>query len=446
MERFKKSGQGHLFDDWENLSEGEQERFLETLKDIDVDAMISLCGRNTTHKAKVIEPTTWLSIIDKNAQLSQNAQQAGETALRNGEVAIFTVAGGAGTRLGIQVPKGTLGVTPITKKPLFQVFAEKILVAQQRYGCTLPWLIMTSRENHEATLQFFSDRQFFGLNVFLFQQGEMAALDEQGRLLLEKPGRLLLSANGHGGAFQALTSNGMVREMRRRGIRLLSYFQVDNPIVRVVDPEFIGLHILQQSEFSSKAVRKEDPGEKVGVFARVNGQAGIVEYSDLTDAERNMRNASGELMLGAGNVAIHLLDLAFIEHMATHAYAMPYHIARKRAWALHNDTDQLAEQWAFKFERFLFDALPFAKNPLIMEVARTDEFAPVKNATGNDSLETSTHLQQALFRSWLARVGVSTMPKNIEISPLFADNFNDFQQKWATLNPSPKIFERFFLE
>ena len=293
------------------------------------------------------------------------AKAAGEAALRAGRVAAFTVAGGQGTRLGYDGPKGTFPVTPILRKPLFQIFAEKILAAGRRYGKPLHWFIMTSHANHAATEAFFAEHKCFGLDgarVHFFRQGRMPAVDFDGKILLEAPHAIALSPDGHGGSLRALERSGALDVMQREGVDTLSYFQVDNPLVRCIDPAFIGWHLGRGSEMSSKMVPKAYAEEKVGHFCAQHGKLVVVEYSDLPMAMQRETDARGELRYPAGNIAIHLLDREFVRRMASGAegVALPFHRADKKIPTIDASGAPVKPEKAngVKFEMFVFDALP----------------------------------------------------------------------------------------
>ncbi|MDY3554552.1 UDPGP type 1 family protein [Gemmata sp. JC717] len=355
------------------------------------------------------------------------ARAVGEEALRRGEVAVLLVAGGQGSRLGFDQPKGMYPVGPVSNATLFQVHAEKVLAVSRRYGRPVPFLVMTSQATHTETEAFFRANNFFGLapkDVVFFRQGTMPAVDiATGKILLEAPGKLFLSPNGHGGTLTALRETGTLAQMQGRGIKHVFYFQVDNPLVKVCDPDFLGNHIQAKSEASSKVVYKEQPGEKVGILAVVNGRCAIVEYSDLPAEMAAERAEDGTLRFRAGNPAIHLFDLRFLERV-TGTGGLTYHVARKKVPHLDPTTGEFvtpAKENALKFELFIFDALPMADHWVAMETSREEEFAPLKNATGADSPETVHRAMSALHASWLRRSG-ATVSEGVlvEISPLFA--------------------------
>lgn len=402
------------------------------------------------------DPATWTA-----------ARAAGEAALRAGRVAAFTVAGGQGTRLGYDGPKGTFAVTPVRGKTLFQVFAEKILAAGRRFGKTPRWFVMTSHANHEATEAFFAAHRHFGLDparVHFFRQGRMPAVGFHGQILLEAPDAIALSPDGHGGSLRALDRSGALDLMARDGADVISYFQVDNPLVRCLDAEFIGWHLLRGSEMSSKMVEKSGPGEKVGHFCVLGGKTVVIEYSEpAMQAKTAEREPDGALRYRAGSIALHVLDREFVRRMARSTPStssgqagsgqarddgLPFHRADKKIPCLDAAGNLVKPDKpnGVKFEQFVFDALPFAKNPVVIETRRADDFSPVKNADGADSPATCRADQLRQFARWLRAAGVEIAtdatglpPFAIEVSPLFATDEETFAESWRKLPSKPKV-------
>lgn len=362
----------------------------------------------------------------------------GEELLRQGKIAAFTVAGGQGSRLGFDGPKGTYVFTPLRKASLFQFFAESILRYQEIYRVVLPWYIMTSPANDDATRNFFGDNGFFGLdpaNVSFFQQGTLPAFDLQGKALLEAPDSLALSANGHGGSFAALKDSGALADMQRRGVQTISYWQVDNPLVRLFDPLFIGMHASSGSEMSSRALVKRDPLEKLGHFCMLDNQSIIVEYSDMPEKLLYAKDNEGRLLYRAGSPAIHLLDCDFIDRLTSGSLDFQPHRALKKVPCLDEQGKLLQPESenAIKLEFFLFDALPLAKETLILEVERSEQFAPIKNAEGADSPESCRKALLERSANWVEAAGQS-FPRDakgdpaalLEISPRHYVDRDDF--------------------
>ena len=457
---FGRKGQGHVFRFWDSLDSGARDRLVADAAEIDLAEIARLTETLIHGRASSgvdfsgLEPAPYTPLPDNGGDPAvwAKARATGEEALRAGRVAAFVVAGGQGTRLGYDGPKGTYPVTPVLKKPLFQVFAEKILATGRRYGKPLHWFIMTSHANHAQTEAFFAEHKFFGLDkarVHFFRQGRMPAVDFDGKILLETTGSIAMSPDGHGGSLRALERSGALSLMRSDGVDTLSYFQVDNPLVRCVDPEFIGFHLLGSSEMSSKMVPKAGPGEKVGHFCIRGGHLEVVEYSDMpASMQAEVDPLTGRLRFLAGSIAIHVIDREFASRLGGGSGELQFHRADKKIPSINADGIPVTPEKAngVKFEMFVFDALPFAKNPVVIETAREDDFSPVKNATGVDSAETCRADQLRQFARWLRASGaqmpvdVTGLPTfDVEVSPLFGLDQRTFAESWTRLNPKPAI-------
>jgi len=465
---FERAGQGQVFAFYDRLAPAEQRGLLEQAAEIDLaeverlNAAFAAGGSARAAELDGLEPAPYEFLPESGGDPAawNRARAAGEEALRAGRVAAFTVAGGQGTRLGYDGPKGAFPVTPVRGKPLFEVFAQKIIAAGRRHGRPLHWFIMTSHQNHAATEGFFSERSWFGLDrgrVHFFRQGRMPAVDFGGRILLETRGAIALSPDGHGGSLRALERSGALDLMAAEGVDTMSYFQVDNPLTHCVDPAFIGWHLLRGSEMSSKTVPKAFPEEKLGHFCIRNGRLVVVEYSDLPLELQRLREKNGRLRYEAGSVAIHMLDRDFVRRLARSdtERALPFHRAEKKVPTIDAAGRPVKPDKAngIKFELFVFDALPFAKNPLVIETRRADDFSPVKNAEGLDSPQTCRDDQLRQFSRWLKAGGAALPcdesglpPFAIEISPLFGYDPASFAESWKKLAPKPAIREGLYLE
>ena len=466
---YRAAGQGQVFAFWGSLAPAERDALAAQAREIDL-AEVERLNRTLVLKSAGAAgvdlsglspaPCTLLPAHGGDAARWAKAKATGETALRAGRVAAFTVAGGQGTRLGYDGPKGTFAVTPLKRKPLFQLFAEKIKAAGLRYGRPLHWFIMTSHANHEQTESFFTERGFFGLDkgrVHFFRQGRMPAVDFSGKILLETASSLALSPDGHGGSLRALHRSGALDLMKSEGIDTISYFQVDNPLVRCVDPAFIGFHLTAGSEMSSKMVPKASAEEKVGHFCLQNGKIIVVEYSDMPAARQRERTPEGSLRYSAGSIAIHVIDREFARRMATggDGIALPFHRADKKIVTVDATGRPVKPGKAngVKFEMFVFDALPFARDSVVIETARADDFSPVKNAEGVDSPQTAHDDQLRQFTRWLRTAGAAVetdqagLPKSaMEISPLFGYDAESFSENWRKLTPKPIVTDGLYLE
>jgi UDP-N-acetylglucosamine/UDP-N-acetylgalactosamine diphosphorylase len=430
---FCEAEQGHIFRFFDDLSADEQATLLAQLQSIDLKRVRKLIEKHLAAggppAAPVLAPAPVIPVATSDAERRDEAKsrKAGEEALKGGHVAVLVVAGGQATRLGYDAPKGTFPIGPVSGKSLFQIHAEKVLALTRRYGKPVPLLVLVSADNHPTTKRFFEQHAFFGLDpkfVRFFEQGMLPALDRDGRLLLAERGRIFLSPDGHGGVFRALQASGSLDFLAKRAIETVFYFQVDNPLVKVADPVFLGHHLRREAEFSLKVVAKRNAAEKVGVYALVDGKSGVVEYSDLPASARDAKGHDGKLLYGAGSIAIHAFSLAFLRRLGRADGDLPLHVARKKVPYVDERGEQVqpAEANGLKFESFVFDGLAVAKEVVAMEVLRSEEFAPVKNKTGEDSPESAIRAQSELFRSWLEEAGmrVEDPAAKVEIGPLFA--------------------------
>ncbi|MDB6094804.1 MAG: 2-alkenal reductase [Verrucomicrobia bacterium] len=471
IEKFQQAGQGHVFAFHDELSHEAQRHLVNEASEIDLAEVARLTGSLLGKEGAAglnldgLAPAPFepLPANGGDAEAWARAKQAGEEALRAGRVAAFTVAGGQGTRLGFDGPKGTFPVTPLKQKSLFQVFAEKIHAAGVRYKRPLHWFIMTSHQNHAATVAFFEENSYFGLDkgrVHFFRQGRMPAVDFNGKILMESKGTIALSPDGHGGSLRALERSGALDLMQREGIDTLSYFQVDNPLVRAIDPAFLGWHLIHGSQMSSKMVPKAYAEEKLGHFCVQDGHSVVVEYSDLPMAMQREKTPDGQLRYRAGSIAIHVLDREFIRKMAKSGenpgagVSLPFHRADKKIPTIDAAGHAVKPGQAngVKFEMFVFDALPFARNPLVIETSRADDFSPVKNADGVDSPQTAREDQLRQFARWLNANGAriqtdaSGLPAmSVEVSPMFGYDEDSFAESWRKLSLAPEVTEGLYL-
>lgn len=425
----ERHGQSHALSGWNLLDTADQTGLVDELRGLDFELLTKLfADRNVTYSVPAAERISPLpSVLPDRADADASA--IGERALANGEVAVLVVAGGQGSRLGFEHPKGLFPIGPVTGKSLFQFHAEKVLARSRRHGRPIPFLVMTSHATHAETVYFFEHHGYFGLprqEVHFFQQGTMPALDlTNGRLLLEHPGRLFAGPDGHGGTLTALASSGLLSKLADRGVKHIYYFQVDNPLVNIAEPRFLGQHARARADVSSKVIPKDGPHDKLGNFVLVDGQLSMIEYSDLPDELARATEPDGQLRIRAGNPAIHIFDVAFLHKVTAGAAAgLPFHLAKKKVpyWdPLTGDIVQPQKENALKFERFIFDVLPLAARYTAVETSRRDEFAPLKNATGPDSADTVKRAMSDLATAWLKKAGVKVdAGAMIELSPLTA--------------------------
>ncbi len=430
--------QEQVFEYWDTLNTDEKKILIGELQDVDFNLINRLYEHNSHAASPGLDfyPALYipLPVSDKEKKNFNLAKKAGKEYISGGRTAALLVAGGQGTRLGFNGPKGIVPASPVKNKSLFQIHGEKILKYSKKYNISIPWLIMTSTDNYKETIQYFNKNNFFGLkkeDVLFFLQKTIPSLDTNGKLMLKTGCSLCVNPDGHGGVLTALSSSGMLEELKNRKIETISYFQVDNPLAKILDPVFIGFHILNDSEVSSKGVMKTGPDERVGVFVKFsNGKTGIVEYSDLPEEKQSAVDEKGKLLFCQGNIAIHLFKRTFIESIsASNTHSLPYHTARKKIVAFQGGKEK--EVNGFKFEKFIFDALTITDKNTILETAREEEFAPIKNVDGADSRYTARKLMNNLFRKWLIEKGaiIPDKVKVIEISPLLAVEADDLPDK-----------------
>lgn len=456
-------GQTHLLAFWDQLWPGEQDRLASQIERLDlglIDRLYREQGTTedwSTKAERATPPPAARLNSTSNPYSKDEAIGRGRAALDADQVAVLIVAGGQGTRLGFDHPKGMFPIGPVSGSSLFRILLEKVLATSRRHRVRVPLYIMTSQATHDETAQYLKEHSNFGLpadDIHLFCQGTMPAVDlATGGVLLAEKGQLALSPDGHGGMLAALAGSGGLDRLEQQGIRQVFYCQVDNPLVRLCDAEFLGYHLLAESELSTQVVAKRAPLERVGNVAMVDGRMTIIEYSDLPQAVAEKRNPDGSLYLWAGNTGVHVFELSFLGRMSREASALPFHLAKKKVPYV-NDRGALVEPEtpnAIKFERFIFDLLPAANNPFVMEVDAARAFAPVKNAPGeaSDTPESVQARMVALHGEWLRRVDVSVAPGvPVEISPLFALDDADMLEQVLRGNLEPDMHlnePRFFV-
>lgn len=439
-------GQGHLLRFWDELDAAARQALLDEIAQIDFQLMTRLIDKWVLHeppaeKFNDIQPVPMIPADPPSAE----ARDAGEQALRDGRVGLFLVAGGQGTRLGFPGPKGMYPIGPVTKRTLFEYHADKIHDAQRRYGCCLPWYIMVSDTNEEPTRRFFEAQDYFGLgadNVKFVRQRMVPCVDMDGRFMLAEPGRLAMNPNGHGGCIPAMVETGVIADARNRGVDILSYFQVDNWAVKLADPVFIGHHVLRRAEMSSKNHRKNDVRESVGVHCLCDGQYRVIEYTELDIYPQLLETTpDGRIVHAAGNPAIHILSVDFVERVYRHFEDFPWHRANKKIPCINEDGALLAPEKpnGYKFETFIFDALRFVRHePVCLEIHRCGEYTPVKQHHGSNSVIAAWESMREYWGDWLETAGCK-VPRDkdgkvavpVEISPRFAFSKEEFLQKMA---------------
>ena len=400
----KKYGQEHLLNGYNNLSETKQKQLLDQLRHIDYQLLNSLYNNikkeNTTSNDKI----TPIEYFDKEKLYDDYDvyKAIGEKAIRSRKLAAVTMAGGQGTRLGHNGPKGTFDIGLESHKSLFELLSDSLKEQGKKYGVIIPWFIMTSRENNDQTIEFFAKHRFFGYekdkNIFFFKQGELPMLDTEGKILIGEDGLVKEAADGHGGIYEALVKNGMTKKMRELGVEWIFIGGVDNCLVKMVDPVLMGIAISKHVTAAGKSVVKANPQEKVGVFCKKNGKPSVVEYTEIPKEMAEMTDEKGQLVYGESHILCNLFNIDAVERMGNKP--LPYHTAFKKATYIDKNGNKVVPDGpnAYKFEAFLFDAFGELDDMAILRVKREEEFAPVKNATGTDSPETARELYRKFYK------------------------------------------------
>ena len=423
-------GQEHLLDGVDHLDPSVRERFLGRLWFVDWAA---LAAAVEPPPLVAVEPPRVVTLAERRSR-TQELRARGEEVYRDSRVAVLMVAGGEGTRLGFDGPKGCFPLAPHSRKSIYQLQAEKVVSLSRRVGQDLPLFVLTSPATDGKTREFFAAHDGFGLapeQLRVFVQGTVPSVDRQGKALLTAPGELLENPDGHGGAFTALVAGGHLERLRGDGVTHLVYLQVDNVLAPVDDPELVGLAVAEEADVVTKVLEKAHPDERVGHLVRVGGRDRVVEYTELSPEQTRARGGDGELLFRWGSPAMHCWSVEFLARLAERGFRPPLHRSEKplRAWVGGAVRD--VEGW--KHERFVFDLLPEAERSVGLEIERAGEFAPVKNADGEDSPATAVELMHRNYVAWLDAAGVRVdLPEGarIEISPLFAATRAQFLDRW----------------
>lgn len=398
LKKLQRYGQEHLLDHYHELSDDKKNYIIRQIKNIDFDQVQQLYQNIEKVENTQDHKITNISYVDKSKLTKEKYDQyyqLGKEIIEQGKYAVVTMAGGQGTRLGYVAPKGTFKIGKGIDKSLFEALSDTIKEAKNKYDTSIPWYIMTSRENNNATEKFFEANDFFGLpyeDVKFFKQGEVPMVDTEGKMMLDEAGVIKLAADGHGGVFESLYKNGYIEDMKQRGIKWIFISGVDNVLAGLVDPIAVGLSIMNGTLATGKSVVKRNPQEKVGVFCKRDGRPYVIEYTEITERMANERDDKGELIYGESHILTNLFHIDAIEKISKEK--LPYHTAFKKAKYRNKDGQVIKPEApnAYKFETFIFDAFEKLEDMSILRVKREDEFAPLKNAEGEDSPDTAREL------------------------------------------------------
>ena len=448
-------GQEHLARFWDALSGAEKQQLGNQIDALDLALLAELReqGRqllssgvdSSAAQAQLFEALAARATappamrLDGSGAIDRDqALAAGADLLTRGQVAMILVAGGLGSRLGFELPKGFYQLAPLSQRTLFDILISQLSSVERRYGQTIPLYIMTSPATDALTREFLEKNNYFGkprTSVRIFCQNVMWALDEQwNRLLMSSPSSLFLGPDGHGGMLRALAESGCLADAEARGITQIFYGQIDNPLLQVCSELLLGSHVLAQSEMTTQVVEKRHPLERVGNVVEVDGKVQVIEYVDLPESAARATSADGRLKLWAGNLAVHVFDTAFLARANRDQTSLPFHFARKKVPTI-DDSGAVVEPTstnAIRFERFIFDLLPAARKSLVVEADPAEAFAPVKNAEHEktDTAATARAAMIAQARRWLEAAGAHVAPQvRVEIHPAFAATIDELRAR-----------------
>ncbi len=395
-----KYGQEHLLAFYDELDDTEKRFLLEQVLNTDF-ALASKLYKDACNccdmSNDVIEPVGY---VDKqnltDAELA-DYKAKGDALMRDGRFAAVTMAGGQGTRLGYNGPKGTYDIGLPSHESLFAIQCRRLLVQSEKCGANIPWYIMTSRENDAATRAFFEEHDYFGYDreyIKFFVQCMLPMVDFDGKIVLESKGKIKEGADGHGGLFVAMMKNGIYDDMKAKGIKWIFVGGIDNVLLKLCDPVFLGF--VDESGFGigAKSLVKRDATEKVGVFCKMNGLPYVIEYTEVSDEMAEARDENGEFLYGDAHILCNMFNINAFEKMTGEFSGLPYHTAVKKTSYVDASGNLVTPDKpnAYKFEAFIFDAFKYFDSMAILRVLRSEEFAPVKNKDGEDSPETARTL------------------------------------------------------
>ncbi len=401
IQLLKSYNQEHIIKLLDKLDNIKKEELIEQLNKIDFHQIMELYD-NTKKEIEIKESKIEsICYIDKEKMATNQKEQfdlLGEIAIRNNEYAVVTMAGGQGTRLGHNGPKGTFKLDVYGKgKYLFEILAENLKEANKKYETTIPWYIMTSKENNNETFEFLEKNNYFGYPkqyVTLFEQGELPLVDTNGKLLIDKDMKIKQASDGNGGVFSSLRTTGMLSDMKQKNIKWIFIGGVDNAILKMADTTLLGMAIDQKVQIASKSVVKDNPHERVGVFCKMNGHPKVIEYSELPEEMAEEIDKNGELKYGESHIMCNLFSVDAVEKVSKE-YLM-YHSAFKKNSFIDEEGKEITpnEPNSYKFESFIFDSFEFFDDIAILRGKREDDFAPVKNKEGVDSPKTAKELYE----------------------------------------------------
>lgn len=392
-EKLERCGQQHVLAYYEELQEEERQRLLHQIAETDF-GMLKYCKNNTTNQKGKISPLAAMELDEIERNRAQY-MALGLDAVKNGKVAAVLLAGGMGTRLGFDNPKGMYDIGLTKPVYIFQRIIENMLEVVRQAGRWIHLFVMTSDKNHEVTMEFFKEQDYFGYNsgyISFFMQDMVPASDYNGKVYMEEKGKISTSPNGNGGWFSSMAKWGLLDTVKKEGIEWLNVFAVDNVLQRIADPCFVGATIANHCVAGAKVVRKKKPDERVGVLCLEDGKPSIVEYYELTEEMKAAKDEKGEPAYNFGVILNYIFHEKELEGIMNGQ--LPLHVVEKKIPYIDENGQytEPAEPNGYKYETLVLDMIHQVDNCLPYEVDRNKEFAPIKNAMGIDSVDTAREL------------------------------------------------------
>ena len=404
IELLTEYNQLHIVNWLNKLDENKKRELIEQINHIDLHQIAELydnAKKEIKFKENKIEPIEYLDKEKMDENTKAELSKIGEQIIENGQYAVVTMAGGQGSRLEHPGPKGTFKLDVYGKgKYLFEILVDNLKEANQKYGVTINWYIMTSKENNEETVKFLEKNNYFGYDknyVKIFTQSELPIVDTNGKLMMGKDYKIKEASDGNGGTYSSLRRSGCLTDMKEKGIKWVFIGSVDNALLKMVDVTLLGMAISQGVQIASKSVVKANPHEKVGVFCKMNGHPKVIEYTELPEKMAEETDSDGELKFGESHIMCNLYTIEAIEKISKEI--LMYHSAFKKNSYIDLDGKEIIPQEpnSYKFESFIFDAFEFFDDIAILRGKREDDFAPVKNKEGVDSPKTAKELYEKFW-------------------------------------------------
>ena len=409
-DKLKKYNQEHLLYFYNLISEEEKENLINEILNLDIEKILKLYENSKKHNDKnyVLTPLKHYEKDKLSEKEIENYKKIGEREVKENRLAVVTMAGGQGTRLGFKGPKGTYEIKFKEKrKSLFEIVCEDIKRANKLYNVTIPWYIMVSKENKEQTLEYFKEKEYFEYDkkyITFFVQDTIPLIDVNGKIILQDYHKIKEVSNGNGNVFKALAKSNLIAEMKEKGIKWISFSGIDNILIKNVDTLFLGMIVSLKQEIASKSIFKEEPLEKTAVYCKKDGKPAILDYDDIDLNLSESKDENGMYLYREANMLSHIMSIDAVELVSTKR--LPYHRAYKKNPIINEEGTKIVptKPNTFKFENFIFDGFKYFDDMLLLRVNKDEEFAPIKDFTGIYTPETAKAKYEKYWENHLTRL------------------------------------------